>query len=72
MRQVTVTSTSAMSEETYKLICDKIEKKYNEKFIFSRVTDNSIIGGFILNIESKIYDISTKTRLNEIENHILS
>ena len=72
MRRVVITATSAMSEDTYKIICGKIEHKYNEKFEFSRVDDPSIIGGFILNIENKIYDMSTKTRLAEIGNHILN
>jgi len=72
MRRVTVTATCAMSDETYKLICEKIEQKYGETFIFTRENDASIIGGFILNIENKIYDMSTRTRLAEIQNHILN
>ena len=72
MRSVTVTATPAMSDETYRLICEKIEQKYGESFIFTRVNDASIIGGFMLNIENKIYDISTRTRLAEIQNHILN
>ena len=72
MRCVTVTATCAMSDETYKLICEKIEQKYGESFIFTRENDASIIGGFILNIENKIYDMSTRTRLAEIQNHILN
>ena len=72
MRCVTVTATCAMSDETYKLICEKIEQKYGESFIFTRENDSSIIGGFILNIENKIYDMSTRTRLAEIQNHILN
>ncbi|MBQ9921163.1 MAG: F0F1 ATP synthase subunit delta [Clostridia bacterium] len=72
MRRVTVTATCAMSDETYKLICEKIEQKYGESFIFTRENDASIIGGFILNIENKIYDMSTRTRLAEIQNHILN
>ena len=72
MRSVIITATCAMSDETYKLICEKIEQKYGESFVFSRVDDPEIIGGFILNIENKIYDISTRTRLAEIQNHILN
>ena len=72
MRKVTVTATPAMSDDTYKLICEKIEQKYGESFIFTRVDDTAIIGGFILNIENKIYDMSTRTRLAEIQNHILN
>lgn len=72
MRSVIVTATSAMSDETFRLICAKIEAKYDEKFEFTRVDDPAIVGGFILNIENKFYDLSTKTRLSEIGNHILS
>ncbi|MBE6688359.1 MAG: F0F1 ATP synthase subunit delta [Ruminococcaceae bacterium] len=72
MKRVIITATPAMSEETYKIICGKIENKYGESFEFSRVDDASIIGGFILNIENKIYDLSTRTRLDEIGNHILN
>ena len=72
MRRVIVTATSARSQETYELICSKIEEKYGEKFDFSRVDDQSIIGGFILNIENKFYDLSTRTRLKEIGDYILN
>lgn len=72
MRSVIITATSAMSDETFRLICSKIEAKYDEKFEFARVDDPSIVGGFILNIENKFYDLSTRTRLSEIGNHILS
>lgn len=72
MRCVIITATKAMSDETFHLICSKIEAKYDEKFEFSRVDDPSIIGGFILNIENKFYDLSTRTRLNEIGSHILN
>lgn len=71
MKRVIITATPAMSDETYKIICGKIEAKYGESFKFSRVDDPSIIGGFILNIENKFYDLSTKTRLSEIGDHIL-
>ena len=72
MRRVIITATSAMSQETYELICKKIEAKYGESFEFSRIDDESIIGGFILNIENKFYDLSTRTRLSEIGEHILN
>lgn len=71
MKRVVITATPAMSQETYEFICAKIEEKYGEIFEFSRIDDMDIIGGFILNIENKFYDLSTRTRLNEIGEHIL-
>lgn len=65
-----MTAASNMSEDSYRLLCDKTREKFGADIEFTRVTDDSIIGGFILNIDGLIFDMSVSTGLREMKKHL--
>ncbi len=62
MNRCRVTVASNMSEETYRYICDSFVKKFGETE-FTKLVDDSILGGFILSFGSGVYDLSIATQL---------
>lgn len=69
MKNCIVTVASNMSGETYGQLCEKAEKKFGE-LSFTKKVDDEIIGGFILDIDGMIYDLSLSTQLAEMKKHI--
>ena len=59
-----------MSENTFAYLCGRILKKYGEDIEFTRITDNSILGGFIMELDSEVWDLSLATQLNTIKEQI--
>ena len=62
MNRCKVTVASNMSDETYRYICDGFVKKFGETE-FTKLVDDSIIGGFILSFGSGVYDLSIAAQL---------
>jgi F0F1-type ATP synthase delta subunit len=71
MRKVIITSAGNMTERTYAMICGGLVQKFNEKFEFEHRVDDSIIGGFIVNIEGKVYDRSIGSQLEKLKEFML-
>ena len=70
MRKCTVTAASNMSGETYEYLCEKVRKKFGDDVEFTRKTDESIIGGFILDLNGHIFDLSLATQLKAMGKHL--
>jgi F0F1-type ATP synthase delta subunit len=70
MKKVIITSAGNMTDESYKLICDGLEHKLGEKFEFVHQKDGNIIGGFIVNIEGKVYDRSIGSQLEKLKEYM--
>ena len=70
MRKCTVTAASNMSGETYEYLCEKVRKKFGDDVEFTRKTDESIIGGFILDLNGHIFDLSLATQLKAMGRHL--
>ena len=70
MKKCTVTVTSSLGEDVYDILCSKTRKKFGEDIIFNKICDDSIIGGFILDIEGEVFDLSISSQLKEIKKHI--
>jgi F-type H+-transporting ATPase subunit delta len=70
MRKIIITTAKNMTDETYLRICGGLENKFNEKFEFIRETDDSVIGGFIVNINGKVYDRSIGSQLRKLKDYI--
>ena len=63
MRTCVITAASNMSDETFGLLCEKARKKFGEDIVFQRITDNSVIGGFLMELDGTVYDLTIKTQL---------
>ena len=70
MRKCTVTAASNMSGKTYEYLCEKVRAKFGDDIEFTRVTDDSVIGGFILDLNGHIFDLSLATQLKAMGRHL--
>ena len=70
MRKCTVTAASNMSGETYEYLCEKVRKKFGDDIEFTRKTDEAVIGGFILDLNGHIFDLSLATQLKAMGRHL--
>ena len=70
MRKCTVTAASNMSGETYEYLCEKVRRKFGDDIEFTRRTDDSVIGGFILDLNGHIFDLSLATQLKAMGRHL--
>jgi len=70
MKKAIITVPFDMSDETYNYILEKLPEKFGEQFEVTKITDKDILGGFIINIEGNVYDLSIKTQLDEMKKHI--
>ena len=70
MRKCTVTAASNMSGKTYEYLCEKVRAKFGDDIEFTRVTDESVIGGFILDLNGHIFDLSLATQLKAMGRHL--
>lgn len=69
MNRCKVTVTSHMSDATYRYICAEFEKRFGETE-FTKFTDDSILGGFILSFGAGVYDLSVSTQLRRMESQM--
>lgn len=70
MRKATIIVADNITIPTYRYLCDELKKKLGKDIDFEYTIDNSIIGGFILNLDGVVYDNSLKTQLNRLKKHI--
>lgn len=70
MKTVIITAADNMSDATYKLICEGFKKKLGYEAEYKRITDNSIIGGFVADVDGEIYDLSISSQLNKMQKQI--
>ena len=70
MRKCTVTAASNMSGKTYEYLCEKVRAKFGDDIEFTRVTDDSVIGGFILDLNGHIFNLSLATQLKAMGRHL--
>ena len=70
MRKCIITVASNMTEETYLYLVDKIKRQFGFDLVVGKAVDDSIIGGFIINIDGQVFDLSVKTQLDEMKRHL--
>ena len=70
MRKATIIVADNITIPTYRYLCDELKIKLGKDIDFEYTIDNSIIGGFILNLDGVVYDNSLRTQLNRLKKHI--
>ncbi len=70
MIKATITEAGNMTDETYAYICRGVGRKFGDTFEFERITDKSIIGGFIVCFKGKVYDRSVSGQLMKMKEYI--
>lgn len=71
MRKAVIIEAGNMSDETYEYICQGIRNKFKEEFAFRRAVDPKVVGGFVINIEGKVFDLSICSQLDLMNKHII-
>ena len=70
MRKSTIIVADNITIPTFRYLCDELKKKLGKDIDFEYKIDNSIIGGFIINLDGVVYDNSVKTQLERLKKHI--
>lgn len=70
MTNVTVTSVVKLSPQQTTKIKDSVTRKYGSDVVYTFETDASILGGLIININSRKLDASVKTKLEDIKQEL--
>jgi F0F1-type ATP synthase delta subunit len=70
MRKSTIIVADNITIPTYRYLCDELKKKLGKDIEFEHKIDNSIIGGFIINLDGIVYDNSVRTQLDRLKKHI--
>ncbi len=65
MTTVKITTAGNFDDALYKKLCDGIENKHGE-CRFEHKTDDSILGGFIVENDGIIYDYSLRSKLSRM------
>ena len=70
MRKAIIKITPNMSDETYKMLCDGVSEKMGSDIEFQKITDETVVGGFVMKLDGKVYDYSVRTQLKNVKKHI--
>ena len=70
MRKSTIIVADNITIPTFRYLCDELKKKLGKDIDFEYKIDNSIIGGFIINLDGIVYDNSVRTQLDRLKKHI--
>ncbi len=62
-----VATARAITEETKRMLSDKLSRHTGKAVRLDFTTDDSLIGGIVTRVGSTVYDGSIKTQLNQIE-----
>lgn len=62
-----VTTARTVSEDTRRVLLEKLSKATGQKMRLSFVTDKTLIGGMITRVGSTVYDGSIRTQLDRME-----
>ena len=69
--QVEVVTAAKLGDDELNKICNIVQESYKGKTLeFTYTINPDIIGGFIINLDGKVYDNSIKTQLERLKKHI--
>lgn len=72
IKEVTITSAVKLSEATLQTITATISEQMNQCGLeIKTIIDPEILGGYILEVEDKLFDASVKTRLQNVRKQFL-
>ena len=65
MKNCTITVTPGTGEQTYEYIRAKARERFGVDTVFTRRDDPAVVGGFILQLDGCVYDLSFGAQLEE-------
>ncbi len=70
MEKTVIITAGNMSANTYKALCDGVSERFGNREIEHK-TDNSLIGGFMVIADGKVYDYSISSKLARFKNALV-
>ena len=67
MRTCYLTVPENMTDETYRLLCEKTATRFGADIVFEKRVDSTLLGGFILELDGTVYDVSLRTQLEQLK-----
>lgn len=71
MKQAKIICAPNVTDAAYAYICQKIAQRFGETDC-ERTTDASLLGGFIVLLDGKIYDMSLRTQMQSLRSSLNS
>lgn len=71
MRSCVITVARNMSEQTYEFLCERTRERFGSDLSFTKIVDDSVIGGFLMELDGTVYDMTLSTQLNSIRKAVL-
>ncbi|MGN0636081.1 MAG: F0F1 ATP synthase subunit delta [Acutalibacteraceae bacterium] len=65
MKKAKIICAPSVSDEAYRYLCDKLTAQYGE-IEAQRETDASLLGGFVVLFDGKVYDMSLRAQLDAL------
>ena len=66
MRTCVITAASNMSEDTFRYLAERVKARFGDDLFVTRVTDESVIGGFSMELDGTVYDMTVRTQLEKL------
>ena len=60
-----------MTDATYALLCEKARRRFGADLAFTRITDDSVLAGFILELDGTVWDASVGTQLELLKKQMI-
>ena len=67
----TIFSREQLNEKVIQTIREKLEKKYGRRFEVHNVIDPDVLGGFKIQIDDEVIDLSWREKLNSIKTRMV-
>lgn len=66
-----ITVARNMSDKTYEFLCERTRARFGSDLSFTKIVDDSIIGGFFMELDGTVYDMTLSTFLKSIKKDVL-
>lgn len=65
MKSCVITVSPGMGSETFTYLSERVHARFGEDLHITRVDDADVIGGFYMELDGTVYDMTVKTRLEQ-------
>lgn len=72
MREAVVVAASNFSDGNFDRLCEGLKQRFGGDIVFSRVTDESVVGGFMLRLDGVVYDMSFASQLKKLGKELVN
>jgi ATP synthase F1 delta subunit len=67
-----IESVNGLDENQFTQIKNELEKKYSKKIILTQKTNPLLLGGFMVNIDNTLIDLSVSNQLQKLKSRLIS